>query len=70
MMLEAISGMTFTCTTCVVDEEISNILQSRHAAAYGGHFGGHRTAAKVLQSAYYWPSIFKDDYNFVKCCDK
>ena len=48
MMLEAISGMTFTCTRCVPDEEISNILQSCHTAAYGGHFGGHRTVAKVL----------------------
>ena len=32
----------------VSDEEISNILQSCHAVAYGGHFGGHRTAAKKL----------------------
>ncbi|KAH9792219.1 hypothetical protein KPL71_004032 [Citrus sinensis] len=34
---------------CVAAEEIPHILESCHAAAYGGHFGGHRTAAKVMQ---------------------
>ena len=56
--------------TCVPNEEISNILQPCHAAAYDGHFRGHRTIAKVLQSGYYWPSIFRDAYEFVKCFDK
>ena len=53
----------------VPDEEIPNILQSCHAATYRGHFGGHKTVVKVLQSGYCWPSIFKDAYKFVKCCD-
>ncbi|KAH9679997.1 hypothetical protein KPL71_026363 [Citrus sinensis] len=35
---------------CVSEEEIPHILKSCHAAAYGGHFGGQRTTAKVLQS--------------------
>ncbi|KAH9697752.1 hypothetical protein KPL71_023740 [Citrus sinensis] len=43
--------------------------ESCHVATYGGHFGGHKIAAKVLQSGYYWPTIFKDAYEFVKCCD-
>ena len=54
---------------CVPDKEISDILQACHATAYGGHFRGHMTVAKVLQSGYYWPFIFKDAYKFVKCCD-
>ncbi|KAH9716153.1 hypothetical protein KPL71_021359 [Citrus sinensis] len=53
----------------LVKGEIPHILESCHAAAYRGHFSGHRTAAKVLQSGYYWPTIFKDAYEFVKCCD-
>ncbi|KAH9779814.1 hypothetical protein KPL71_007852 [Citrus sinensis] len=36
---------------CVAAEEIPHKLESCHAAAYGGHFGGHRTTAKVMQSA-------------------
>ena len=55
---------------CVAAEEIPHILESCHAAAYGGHFGGHRITAKVMQSGYYWPTIFKDAYEFVKCCDR
>ena len=53
----------------VPNEEISDILQYCHAAAYGGHFRGHKTTTKVLQLGYYWPSSFKDAYEFVKCCD-
>ncbi|KAH9802438.1 hypothetical protein KPL71_001384 [Citrus sinensis] len=55
---------------CAAEGEIPHILELCHAAAYGGHIGGHRTAAKVLQSGYYWPTIFKDAYEFVKCCDR
>ncbi|KAH9763243.1 hypothetical protein KPL70_001093 [Citrus sinensis] len=55
---------------CAAAEEIPHILESCHAAAYGGHFSGHRTAAKVMQSGYYWPTIFKEAYEFVKYCDR
>ena len=33
-------------------------------------FGGHKTATKILQLGCYWPSIFRDACEFVKCCDK
>ena len=35
-----------------------------------GHFGPKRTARKVLESGFYWPSIFKDAYDICKVCDK
>ncbi|KAL4366766.1 hypothetical protein GQ457_05G020870 [Hibiscus cannabinus] len=28
------------------------------------------TAAKVLQSSFYWPTLFKDAHNFYKACDR
>ena len=34
------------------------------------HFGGQPTAAKVLQSGFYWQSFFKDAHKFVSTCDK
>lgn len=40
-----------------------------HEAPYGDHFGGNKTAAKVLQSSYLWPSLFKDTHALVKNCD-
>nr|XP_027118762.1 uncharacterized protein LOC113736005 [Coffea arabica] len=35
-----------------------------------GHFGPKRTAHKVLESGFYWPSLFKDAYVFCKSCDR
>ena len=37
---------------CVPEYEMQNILVDCHEAPYGGHLGGQRTAAKVLQSGY------------------
>ena len=33
-------------------------------------FGATKTAAKVLQSGFYWPTLFKDIYSFVVSCDR
>ncbi|CAM8973323.1 unnamed protein product [Rhodiola kirilowii] len=55
---------------CVADEDIEGVLHHCHSLPCGGHGGSSKTAAKVLQSGLYWPSIFKDSYNFVKACDK
>ena len=55
---------------CVPKEEIESILAHCHALACGGHFGGNRTVAKVLQSGFYWPTLLKDAHHFVFTCDK
>ncbi|KAK6124571.1 hypothetical protein DH2020_041686 [Rehmannia glutinosa] len=67
---------------CGVLPRISYIMQRRnffmimskraeqcHSSPCGGHFGPTCTAAKVLQFDFFWPSIFKDFYNFVLQCD-
>ena len=55
---------------CVPEDEMLSILNPCHTLPCGGHFGGQRTAAKVLQSGFYWPSLFKDAHRFVSTCDK
>ena len=55
---------------CVLEDEMHSILNHCHTLSCGGHFGGQRTAAKVLQSGFYWPSLFKDAHQFVSACDK
>ena len=52
------------------EDEIHSILNNCHTLPCGGHFGGQRTAAKVLQFGFYWPSLFKDAHQFVSTCDK
>src|SRR6516162_3119602 len=54
---------------CVPEEEVQGVQNLCHSSPVGGHFGGTRTAAKVLQSGLYWPTLFKDSYAFVKSCD-
>ncbi|XP_050233798.1 uncharacterized protein LOC126682206 [Mercurialis annua] len=55
---------------CVPREEVKSILNHCHALECGGHFGPSRTAAKVLQSGFYWPSLFKDTHKYVMSCDR
>ena len=55
---------------CVPEDEMDSILNHCHTLPCGGHFGGQRTTAKVLQSGFYWPSLFKDAHQFVSTYDK
>nr|XP_027096219.1 uncharacterized protein LOC113716121 [Coffea arabica] len=55
---------------CVSEMEFQSILAFCHTFACGGHFGPKRTAHKVLESGFYWPSLFKDAYVFCKSCDR
>jgi hypothetical protein len=53
---------------CVPDYEIKSILHHCHASQVGGHFGPQRTARKILDSGFYWPTIFKDAYETYRTC--
>ena len=53
----------------VLEIEQSGIMEKCHASPYGGHFAGDKTAQKILQSGFYWPTLFKDCFEWVKHCD-
>ncbi|RDX69135.1 putative mitochondrial protein, partial [Mucuna pruriens] len=55
---------------CIPDTEINSVLQFFHAASGSGHYGATRMAQKVLDWGFYWPTIFKDAYQFVSTCEK
>jgi len=55
---------------CVAGDEVKSIMWHCHSSACGGHHDGERTAAKVLQSGFWWPTLFKDCQEFVRQCDK
>ncbi|XP_068317061.1 uncharacterized protein [Pyrus communis] len=55
---------------CVPESEFKSILTFCHSYACGGHFGAKRTTLKVLESGFYWPSLFKDAYEFCATCDR
>ncbi|XP_073137226.1 uncharacterized protein [Henckelia pumila] len=53
---------------CVSASEVIPILTFCHSYACGGHFGAKRTARKILDCGFFWPSIFRDAYMFCKSC--
>src|SRR4051812_25477853 len=55
---------------CIPEHEQKEILRQCHDSPYGGHHAGDRTAHKVLQSGFHWPSLNKDARNYVLSCDK
>ena len=55
---------------CVPEGEQQGILSYFHESASGGHFASSKTAMKVLQSGFYWPSLFKDAHTICRECNK
>ena len=55
---------------CVPEEEQQGILSHCHESACGGHFVSQKTAMKVLQSGFYWPSLFKEAHRMCRVCDR
>ena len=44
------------------------MLNDCHSGACGGHLSGLATAQRILRAGYFWPSLFKDCVEAVKCC--
>ena len=55
---------------CVPEDEQHGILNHCNESACGGHFASQKTAMKVLQSGFYWPSLFKEAYQMCRICDR
>ena len=55
---------------CLPEDEVKDVLTHCHSLEYGGHFSSTKTAAKVLQSGFYWPTLFQDARQFVLTCDR
>jgi hypothetical protein len=60
---------------CVNNKEAQKLLQETHGSLdsvihVGGHFSAKITAFEITRKGYYWPSIFRDYYNFSRYFDK
>ncbi|XP_074276925.1 uncharacterized protein LOC141600582 [Silene latifolia] len=55
---------------CIPREEVKPIISHCHDMPSGGHGSSRKTAARVLQCGFYWPSLFHDVATYVKGCDK
>ncbi|GJR26289.1 reverse transcriptase domain-containing protein [Tanacetum coccineum] len=50
-------------------KEAFEILKACHSGPTGGHYGANFTAKKIFDAGFFWPTIYKDAYEFVKTCD-
>ncbi|RDX77663.1 putative mitochondrial protein, partial [Mucuna pruriens] len=55
---------------CIPEAKINSVLQLCHAAPGGEHYRATQTTMRVLDCGLYWPTIFRDAYQFVSTCDK
>eukprot|EP00253_Pinus_taeda_P015876 PITA_15876 len=63
------TGADMHIKRCIGEDEIFDILKACHDGPCVGHFANRRTGHKVLQTGYYWPTIFKYAKKFVQACD-
>ncbi|GJY25778.1 reverse transcriptase domain-containing protein [Tanacetum coccineum] len=49
----------------ISSQEAADILTACHSGPTGGHYGANYTAKKVFDSGFYWPTIYKDAYEFM-----
>ena len=54
---------------CVPEVEMLSVLEACHSSAVGGHHSGTRTAHKILQCGYYWPTLHQEAHEVAKACD-
>jgi hypothetical protein len=53
----------------LIEQKIASILEACNDRACGGHFSGRLTRKKVMQSKYFWPTMFFNPHDHVKRCD-
>ena len=51
-------------------DEVQDVLKHCYSLDVGGHFGASKTASKVLQSDFWWPTLFKNVREFLLICDR
>ena len=55
---------------CIPESEQQSVLNFCHTLACGGHFSTRKTLAKILQSGFFWPTMFRDVHQFCSSCDR
>lgn len=61
-------GVDSILRRCLTLREVESMLNDFHSGACGGHLSRLTTTQKILRASYFWPSIFKDCIEVVKCC--
>jgi hypothetical protein len=55
---------------CIPEFDQSNVISFCHDHACGGHFSANKTATKILQCGFYWPTMFGDARAYCTSCER
>jgi hypothetical protein len=55
---------------CIPDHDQANVISFCHDHACGGHFNAKKTATKILQCGFYWPTLFRDSHTYCASCER
>ncbi|RDX73780.1 Retrovirus-related Pol polyprotein, partial [Mucuna pruriens] len=55
---------------CIPDAEFLSVLHFCHFALGGSHYGSTRSAQKVLDYDFYWPTIYRDTHEFISAYEQ
>jgi hypothetical protein len=55
---------------CIPEIDQNNVISFCHDHACGGHFSANKTAAKILQCGFYWPTLFSDARAYCTSCER
>ena len=61
-------GVDSVLHQCLTHEEVEIVVNDAHRGACWGHLSRLATAQNILCAGYFWPMIFKDCVEAVKCC--
>jgi hypothetical protein len=54
----------------IFEHDQSNVISFCHDHACGGHFSAKKTAARILQCGFYWPTLFRDAHSHCIACER
>jgi hypothetical protein len=55
---------------CIPEFDQSNVISFCHDHACGGHFSANKTATKILQCGFYWPTMSGDTRAYCTSCER
>lgn len=54
--------------SCAMEGEMRVILETYHSTPVGSHHDGMCTTIKVLQSEFYWPTLYRNSHELMRAC--
>ena len=55
---------------CLGPEEVDYVMREVHKGVCGNHSGSWSLVHKLIRAGYYWPTLQRDAFAYVKACDK